>query len=186
MFDKISHRPHRENVMRFFIKSSYIKVLLMSSLGVALGAITAYAQTPAPMAVGPDLDLSVRLATGAIQICAQKGYAASASVVDSAGIVKVTLRTDGAPKAPIAAPRKAATAVAFDLPGSIMEPMEASDAAFGAKIKAQPDTYNAHGGSIPLHKDGKLIGGLAIADVPHAVADQCVREALTMYGKGLN
>jgi uncharacterized protein GlcG (DUF336 family) len=159
--------------------------LLATVMLSASGAMTAYAQTAAPAVVGPDLELSIQLAKGAIQICRQKGFAVSASVVDSAGVVKVTLRADGAPKAPVAAPRKAATAVAFDQAGSVMEPRETSDTEFGAKIKAQPDVYNAHGGSLPLHRDGKLIGGVAIADAPHDVADKCVREALATYGQGL-
>ena len=124
------------------------------------------------------LDTSLKLAQSALDACQAKGFAASAAVVDATGLPKVVLRADGQVKPPVAAPKKAATAAAFNQAGSEMEPREKTDPAFAATIAAHPDTYNDHPGSIPLHRDGVLIGGLAIADVPHDVADACVREAL--------
>ncbi|MEI9904092.1 MAG: heme-binding protein [Asticcacaulis sp.] len=66
---------------------------------------------------GPSLQVSLDLAKAAIAACTARGLAASVSVVDSAGLVKVILRADGAPKPPVAAPLKAATAAKFDAPG---------------------------------------------------------------------
>lgn len=123
------------------------------------------------------LDQSLALARSAISVCAAKGAPVSAAVVDADGIAIVTLRGDGSKKPPVAAPRKAATAVRFQVPGSEMEPREASDPEFAALIKANPE-LNAHGGSLPIFKAGKLIGGLAVADTDHATADACAREAL--------
>lgn len=123
------------------------------------------------------LDQSVALARSAVSVCAARGALVSAAVVDADGIAIVILRGDGAKKAPVAAPRKAATAVKFQAPGSEMEPREASDPDFAALIKANPE-LNAHGGSLPIYKAGKLIGGLAVADTDHATADVCAREAL--------
>jgi uncharacterized protein GlcG (DUF336 family) len=149
-----------------------LKTLLpMTTLGVLIFT---------PASAG-DLTLkrSLDLAQAAIKSCAARGFPVSSSVVDAKGIVIVTLRADGAPKAPIAAPKKAATAVAFNQPGSVMEPREKTDAAFAAEIAAHPDLYNAHGGSLPLYDAlGVLIGGLAVADVSHEIADQCARSAL--------
>ncbi|HWU79940.1 MAG TPA: heme-binding protein, partial [Caulobacter sp.] len=85
------------------------------------------------------------------------------------------------PKPPIAAPRKANAAVVFDLPGSVMEPREKTDPEFAAKIAADPDHLNAHGGSLPLHVGATLVGGLAIADTSHETADQCARAALAKF-----
>lgn len=135
------------------------------------------------VAAPPDVTLkeSLDLATAAVDICQAKGFAASVSVVDTQGVVKVTLRADGATKAPVAAPRKAATAVVFKAPGSEMEPREKSDPAFAALIASKPDLYNAHAGSIPLYRGEVLAGGVAIGDVPHATADQCVREAVQKF-----
>ena len=135
--------------------------------------------TPAPApAPGPTLMQSLKLAQAALDACHAKGYDGSAAVVDSMGLVKVVLRADGAPKPPVAAPMKAAAAAAFDQPGAEMEPRSKTDAAFAAQLATHKDIYNDHPGSLPLHKDGKLIGGLAVADVPHDVADTCARAAV--------
>jgi uncharacterized protein GlcG (DUF336 family) len=145
-------------------------------VALALFALAANAAlAPAP---GPTLDQSLKLAQAALDACHAKGYDGSAAVVDSAGLVKIVIRADGAPKPPIAAPMKAAAAAAFDLPGSEMEPRTKTDAAFAAQLAAHKDIYNDHPGSVPLHKDGKLVGGLAVADVPHDVADTCARAAV--------
>lgn len=149
---------------------------------IALAAFAAPARADEPpvytLAPGPSLDVALKLAQGALDACQARGFAASAAVVDSVGRVKVTLRADGAPKPPVAAPLKAATAAAFDAPGSALEARAASDTAFAAQLAAHKDIYNDHPGSLPLHKDGQVFGGLAVADVPHDVADACAREAL--------
>jgi len=138
--------------------------------------------TPVPalssVVSGPTLEQSLKLAQAALDACHAKGFDGSAAVVDSTGLVKVLLRADGAPKPPVAAPMKAAAAAAFDQPGSDMEPRSKTDTAFAAQLAAHKDIYNDHPGSLPLHKDGKLIGGLAVADVPHDVADTCARAAV--------
>ncbi len=118
------------------------------------------------------------LAEAALAECRIAGYPASVSVVDEHGIVRVVLRDDGAIKTPVAAPLKAATAAAFDQAGADMEAREKTDPPFAALIAAHHDIYNDHPGSLPLHRDGVLVGGLAIADVPHDVADGCARAAL--------
>ncbi len=130
------------------------------------------------VAPGPTLDQSLKLAQAALDACHAKGYEGSVAVVDSAGLVKVVLRADAAPKPPVAAPMKAAAAAAFDLAGSQMEPRAQTDATFAAQLAAHKDLYNDHPGSIPLHRDGKLVGGIAVADVPHEVADACARAAV--------
>ncbi len=117
----------------------------------------------------------------ALDTCRAQGYPASVSVVDANGRVKVTLRDDGAVKPPLAAPLKAATAATFDEAGSDMEPRAKTDPVFGAQIAAHPDIYNDHPGSVPLHRNGNLAGGLAVADVPHDVADGCARAALAQF-----
>lgn len=146
---------------------------------IFLGLLAAPAPAPQPVpAPGPTLQESLKLAQAALDVCHAKGFDGSVSVVDSTGLLKVTLRADAAPKAPVAAPMKAAAAAAFDQPGSVMEPRSKADTAFAAQLAAHKDIYNDHPGSMPLHKDGKLIGGVAVADVPHEVADTCVRAAV--------
>ncbi|MBW8859792.1 MAG: heme-binding protein, partial [Caulobacter sp.] len=107
---------------------------------VALAALPIPAAAQAPSAL--DLPLSIDLARAAVDACAAKGAAVSASVVDDKGNPLVVLRAPGSPKPPVAAPRKAATAVQFDAPGSAMEPREKADPAFAALIKAEPERLN--------------------------------------------
>lgn len=126
----------------------------------------------------PSLDEAIALARAAVRACEAKGQAVSASVVDGAGVPIVVLRADGASKPPVAAPRKAATAVAFQAPGSVLEAREKSDPQFWATIAARPELYNAHGGSLPLYRLGRLVGGVAVADTAHETADTCAREAV--------
>jgi len=146
----------------------------------------------APMAVSAqavpalDLPLSIDLARAAVDACAARGAAVSASVVDDKGNPLVVLRAPASPKPPVAAPRKAATAVQFDAPGSVMEPREKADPVFAALIKAEPERLNPHGGSLPLHRDGRLVGGLAVADTSHEMADACAREALSRFAGKVN
>jgi uncharacterized protein GlcG (DUF336 family) len=149
----------------------------MMIAGMILAATPAAAQAPAAL----DLPLSVDLARAALDACAAKGAPVSVAVVDDKGNPLVVLRNPASPKPPVAAPRKAATAVQFDAPGSEMEPREKTDPAFAALIKAEPERLNPHAGSLPLHMDGKLVGGLAVADTTHETADACARAALAKF-----
>ncbi len=160
------------DAMRLFVSRFY------AGLALAAGGFTACISAPALAAEPIALSEATDLAEAALAECRIAGYPASVSVVDDHGIVRVVLRDDGAAKTPVAAPLKAATAVAFDQAGSDMEAREKTDPAFAALIAAHHDIYNDHPGSVPLHRDGALVGGLAIADVPHDVADGCVRAAL--------
>jgi uncharacterized protein GlcG (DUF336 family) len=146
-----------------------------------VATLACVAPTDAFAAPSLDLPLSIDLARAAIDACAVKGLPASASVVDDKGNPLVVLRAPASPKPPIAAPRKAATAVQFGAPGSEMEPRQKADPDFAARIAAEPDRLNPHGGSLPLHIDGKLVGGLAVADVSHEAADACARAALARF-----
>ncbi|MBO9710453.1 MAG: heme-binding protein [Caulobacter sp.] len=148
---------------------------------LAMAACVALAPSDAFASPALDLPLSIDLARAAVDACAARGAAVSASVVDDKGNPLVVLRAPASPKPPIAAPRKAAAAAQFDAPGSEMEPREKADPAFAALIKAEPERLNPHAGSLPLHIDGKLVGGLAVADTAHDTADACAREALAKF-----
>ncbi len=160
---------------RIVTGGSVCSLLLLIQLA---GAAPALADTgPDGIAFAPAL----QLAQAAIGDCQARGYPASASVVDAKGVVRVTLRGDGAIKPPVAAPIKAFTAFTFNQAGSEMEAREKTDAAFKAQIEAHKDIYNDHAGSLPLRHGDVLIGGLAVADVPHEIADACARAALAKY-----
>ena len=155
---------------------------LILAASMAATPMAAFAQTPPAL----DLPLSVDLARAAVDACAAKGAPVSVAVVDDKGNPLVVLRAPASPKPPVAAPRKAATAVQFDAPGSVMEPREQADPAFAALIKAEPERLNPHGGSLPLHMGGRLVGGLAVADTSHEMADACARAALARFAGKVN
>ncbi|MEJ2814393.1 heme-binding protein [Caulobacter sp. CCG-8] len=157
-----------------------------TALMMTLAGLASVVPTDAFAAPALDLPLSVDLARAAVDACAAKGAAVSAAVVDDKGNPLVVLRSPASPKPPVAAPRKAATAVQFDAPGSVMEPREKTDPAFAALIKAEPERLNPHAGSLPLHMGGQLVGGLAVADTSHETADACAREALARFAGKVN
>jgi uncharacterized protein GlcG (DUF336 family) len=150
---------------------------MLATLALVAGLVAA----PDPASL--PLPVAIDLARAAIEACAAQGAHVSAAVVDAAGNPLVVLRDEKSPKPPIAAPRKANTAAVFDQPGSIMEPREKTDAAFAAKIAADPDHLNPHAGSLPLHVGRALVGGLAVADTGHTAADQCARAALAKFSQ---
>jgi uncharacterized protein GlcG (DUF336 family)/trans-aconitate methyltransferase len=152
--------------------------LAMTLAGLAtVVPVDAFAADPPAL----DLPLSIDLARAAVDACAARGAPVSVAVVDDKGNPLIVLRSPASPKPPVAAPRKAATAVQFDAPGSEMEPRQKADPAFAALIAAEPERLNPHAGSLPLHMDGKLVGGLAVADTTHETADACARAALAKF-----
>ena len=158
------------------------RTMILVALAVAVPMVASAAQAPSAL----DLPLSIDLARAAVDACAAKGAAVSVAVVDDKGNSLVVLRAPASAKPPVAAPRKAATAVQFDAPGSVMEPREKTDPTFAALIKAEPERLNPHAGSLPLHINGQLVGGLAVADTSHEMADACARAGLAKFGDRVN
>ena len=73
------------------------------------GAAPAAPQPP-PEARGPSLDVAYALGQAAIADCKIRGFNITVTVVDSAGVPRVTLRADGNGGSPAASIRKAVTA----------------------------------------------------------------------------
>jgi uncharacterized protein GlcG (DUF336 family) len=154
--------------------------------GAAIGAgllltapVAVFAASPAAMSAGDvTLGEATVLAQAALAACRADGHPASVSIVGADGIVRLTLRDDGAVKQPVAAPIKAFTALSFAQSGEDMLAREKSDPAFAAQIAKRPDIYNDHPGSIPLYRGQALVGAIAVADVDHEIADGCARAAV--------
>lgn len=138
------------------------------------------AQTPPP--AGPPaarlpLKSALALAQSALSICARQGYAIAVSVVDAAGGALVTLQADGSQAHASTSVKKAATAAFFHAAGSELEKRAAAEPDFASRIAANAD-YNDHPGSIPLMKDGVLIGGIGATGAPtHEQDEACVSQA---------
>ena len=152
--------------------------------GVFLSCFTASVQAiklPPPAPPGPDALLSEEIARTALDTCINEQAFVAVAVVDSRGRPRVLLVADSMRGNPLTAVRKANTALRYELPGLVMEEREKMDTVFAAEIEANKDTMNAHGGSMPLYQDGKLIGGIGISGGPHDVVQQCADKAVALY-----
>jgi uncharacterized protein GlcG (DUF336 family) len=129
---------------------------------------------PGAPARGPSLGVALAMAQAAIAECKARGATISVSVVDSAGLAKVTLAADGSPGLTATSVRKGATAVAFKAPGSELEQREKTDKEFAAKIAANPKDYNDHAGSVLLKVGGEIIGAIGVGGASsHDIDDAC-------------
>ncbi|MFT4257628.1 MAG: heme-binding protein [Pseudoxanthomonas sp.] len=135
---------------------------------------------PPPPAKTLTLESALVLAQGAISACQAQGYTVSVSVVDSAGLAKVTLGADSVGRT-LTTVRKAAAATAFEAAGSELEARAARDAQFAAKVAAD-NRYNIHAGSLPIRVGGEVVGGIGLSGAPtHEQDEACARSALLKY-----
>lgn len=155
---------------------------VLCACGVALADLAAPAELPfgppPKPARGPNLATALALAQATLSECAARGIAVSVSVVDSAGLAKVTLGADDSTGKTQTSVRKAATAVAFKAKGSELERRASTSAEFAAQIAANPE-YNAHPGSVPLWIGGELVGGIGVTGAAtHQDDEACAAAAL--------
>lgn len=168
-----------------------LKLSLLASLCVATLTATAAdapkdaakpAEAPAagtqqrvPAARGPSLELAVEAARVALETCAADGgQKIAASVVDSAGVLKVLLAADGAsPRGVVSSTNKAVTALNFKAATSQIGEQAKTDKALADKIAADT-TINARPGGVLLKVGDEIIGAIGIGggktDEPCALA----------------
>ena len=129
-------------------------------------------QPPAPPARGPSLDLAIEAAQTAIATCTANGYKVGASVVDSAGVLKVLLAADGAAKMGVeTSTRKAVTANTFKTASSDIQNRVTTDTALAAKINADPTLF-ARAGAVPLMVGNDFIGAIGVGGAPGGDKDE--------------
>jgi uncharacterized protein GlcG (DUF336 family) len=120
---------------------------------------------------------ALAMAQRALAACQAKGWAVSVSVVDKAGGARATLVADGSFGLSATAVRKAATAVAFQAPGSELEQKARTDPVLAAEL-TKPE-YNAHSGSVLVRIDGRIVGGIGVSGAPtHEGDEACARAGL--------
>lgn len=139
-------------------------------------AEAAPAQRPqVPAARGPALELSIEAARVAIETCAADGgQKIAASVVDSAGVLKVLLAADGtSPRGVASSTAKAVTALNFKSPTSQVGEQAKTDKTLADKIAADT-TINARPGGILIKVGDEIIGAIGVGggktDEPCALA----------------
>jgi len=155
-------------------------------LFVLLGvlSVTSYAADPAPAAPaatqpapvpaarGPALDLAVEAALEAIKTCTAIEQKVAVSVVDSAGVLKVLLASDGAaPRGVQSGNNKAVTALAFKTATSQIAEQVKTDKELADKIAANPN-YAARAGGVLIKVNDEIIGAIGVGGARGSEKDE--------------
>jgi uncharacterized protein GlcG (DUF336 family) len=120
---------------------------LLTPLSLALMVSLGSAQQTAP-AKGPPLALALEAAQTAVNTCTANAAKASTAVVDSAGVVLVLLRADGAsPQSVEFSTKKAYTANAMKETTSEVQQKMKTDPTLAAKLSADPNMRPNPGGN---------------------------------------
>jgi uncharacterized protein GlcG (DUF336 family) len=118
---------------------------------------------PQPAAHGPTLESSIEAAQAAIDACLDKnGQSSGVSVVDSAGVLKVLLASDGASeRGVLSSTNKAITALHFKVATSELFAKIGTDKDLAAKIAANPN-FNARPGGVLIKNGDEIIGAIGV------------------------
>lgn len=156
--------------------------LALATISTAALAQQGGQQSPAR---GLEMALALEAAQAAIGVCAANGIKAAASVVDSAGVLRLMLAADGAANNQIEiSQKKAVTAIVFKAATSeVAEKME-KDQAFKAKVEADKTLF-PRPGAVPLMLGNDVIGAIGVSGasglngVPGGARDEaCARAGL--------
>jgi uncharacterized protein GlcG (DUF336 family) len=144
-------------------------------------ALSAFAQAPqappAPPARGPALDLALEAARGAVEACNARQQKVSVSVVDSAGVLKALLASDGAHARGVASSTaKALTALSFGSATGKLGEQAKTDKALADKLAANP-AFNARGGGLAIVVGGIVIGAIGVGGARGSEVDEACAAA---------
>ncbi len=149
----------------------------LNGQGYAADTPTTPAAAPAaasavPAAKGPLLDLALEAARTAIATCVDLQQHVGVTVLDSAGVTKVTLAADGTlPRGVASSQSKAQTALAFQRPTSQLGEQVKTDTTLAAQIAGNTG-YNVRAGGILLFSHGELIGALGVGGAKGSEKDE--------------
>jgi uncharacterized protein GlcG (DUF336 family) len=156
------------------MKSALPAALVCLSLA---GAASAQPPAAAPPAPGPSLALALEAAQTAIATCQASGYKIGATVLDSAGVIKVSLGADGASARGVnSSHTKATTSLKYQEPSAAIQAHAEKDPAFAAVISADP-TLNARAGAELLVSKGVIIGAIGVGGAPGGDKDDACATA---------
>jgi uncharacterized protein GlcG (DUF336 family) len=137
---------------------------MLGALALAASTGTVFAQQGGqpqqPPARGLAMTLALEAAQAAVDTCLGQGVKGSASVVDSAGVLRVLVSADGASKnASELSPKKAVAAVQMKKPTSEIQSEMEKDAAMKAKLEADKSIF-PRAGALPIMADNDLVGAI--------------------------
>jgi uncharacterized protein GlcG (DUF336 family) len=127
---------------------------------------------PPPPARGPALDLAVEAAQAAIEAGKAADQKVAVSVIDSAGVLKAVLVSDGVgPRAVQNSNYKAQAALAFKLPSGELAEQVKTDKALADKIAANPN-YLARAGAVLIKVNDEIIGAIGVGGARGSEKDE--------------
>lgn len=157
----------------------HIPLLLASLLCSAGFAQTAPApaasavRAPAPPpARGPELALALEAASTAIKTCTERQQRIGVAVLDSAGVIKVLLSSDGASaRGGQSGNAKALTALEFKTASSVLQEQVKTDKTLADRIAA--DTrFNARAGAVLIKIGDETIGAIGVGGARGSDVDE--------------
>ena len=129
-------------------------------------------QAPVPAARGPSLKLALEAAQKAVNTCKGLDQKVGVTVVDSAGVPKVVLATDGASTRGVASStNKALTALVFSSATSVLAEKIKSDPALAERVAANPNS-NARAGGLLLKVGDDIIGAIGVGGAKGSEKDE--------------
>lgn len=150
--------------------------ILAATLILSATAGAAQAQVLAQRTIG--LELANRLAARAVQACADKGYAVSATVVDRAGLVRAVQRADNAGPHTLAASEQKAFSSA-SARNTTQAMMETAQKNAGAANLTDIPGFLLLGGGVPVKAGDEVIGAVGVGGAPGGHLDeQCAVAAI--------
>jgi uncharacterized protein GlcG (DUF336 family) len=140
-------------------------------------ATTAQASAPVPAARGPSLKAALDAAHAALKTCQALSQKVAVTVVDSSGIVKVVLASDGASSRGVASStNKAVTALTFNSATSELGAKSATDPELAAKLTANP-SFNSHAGGLLVLLDNEVAGAIGVGGAKGSDNDEACAKA---------
>jgi uncharacterized protein GlcG (DUF336 family) len=138
-----------------------------------------------PAARGPDLALAIEAAQAAIASCLTDNVKGVAAIVDSGGVLRLLLATDGAANNGVdISQKKAITANKLKQPTSDVAARMEKDAAYKAQMEADKSLFPRPGG-LPLMAGNDVIGAIGFSGasglngVPGGIRDEkCAKAGL--------
>jgi uncharacterized protein GlcG (DUF336 family) len=159
--------------MRKFLLS-----LITSTL--ASGAVFAQgapANPPPPPARGPALDLAVEAAQTALEAAKAGDQKVAVTVIDSAGVIKLVLVSDGTgPRAVQNSNFKAQAALAFKEPSGQLAEDVKTNKDLADRVAANPN-YLARAGAVLLKVNDEVIGAIGVGGARGSDKDEAYAKA---------
>jgi uncharacterized protein GlcG (DUF336 family) len=158
-------------------------LLFLASAGAALaqGAPPAPAgaaqNPPPPPARGPSLDLAIEAAQTALEAAKAGDQKVAVSVIDSAGVLKAVLVSDGTgPRAVQNSNFKAQAALAFKEPSGQLAEEVKTNKELADKIAANPN-YLARAGAVLIKVNDEVVGVIGVGGARGSDKDEAYAKA---------